>query len=151
MNSKLKCPKILFRRISNKKEKWQLCKNIKWISSRTLLREGLQNGCPANNCSLGIRQINCLIQKFKKEGSSDFIHKNTGRISPREIDKDIRDTILKLRVEQYEDYNIQHFQEKLVEKHNKTDLCINELEDALKVLFGKISNVKAIIICKNIK
>jgi hypothetical protein len=100
---------------------------------------------------LGIRQINRLIQKFKQEGSSAFIHKNTGRISPREIDKDIRDTILKLRVEQYEDYNIQHFQEKLVEKHNKTDLCINELEDALKVLFGKISNVKAIIICKNIK
>jgi hypothetical protein len=36
----------------------------------------------------------------------------------REIDKDIRDIILKLRVEQYEDYNIQHFQEKLVEKHS---------------------------------
>jgi hypothetical protein len=99
MNNKLKCPKILFRRISNEKEKWQLCKNIKWILSRTLLREGLQSRWPVNNCSLGIRQINCLIQKFKQEGSSDFIHKNTGRISPREIDKDIKDDNLRIYVE----------------------------------------------------
>jgi hypothetical protein len=48
---------------------------------------------------LGIRQINRLIQKFKQEGSSDFIHKNTGRISPREIDKDIKDDNLRIFVE----------------------------------------------------
>jgi hypothetical protein len=83
---------------------------------------------------LGIRQINRLIQKFKQEGSSAFIHKNTGRISPREIDKDIRDTILKLRVEQYEDYNIQHFQEKLVENtqqnwlmYKRTRRCVKSI------------------------
>jgi hypothetical protein len=48
---------------------------------------------------LGIRQINRLIQKFKQEGSSDFIHKNTGRISSREIDKDIKDDNLRIYVE----------------------------------------------------
>jgi hypothetical protein len=48
---------------------------------------------------MGIRQINCLIQKFKQEGSSVSCHKNTGRISPREIDKDIKDDNLRIYVE----------------------------------------------------
>jgi hypothetical protein len=48
---------------------------------------------------LGIRQINRLIQKFKQEGSSAFIHKNTVRVSLREIDKDIKDDNLRICVE----------------------------------------------------
>jgi hypothetical protein len=67
---------------------------------------------------ISVRQINRLIQSFKQEGSSAFIHKNTGRISPREISSAIRDDILKLRTELYADYNIQHFLEKLNERHN---------------------------------
>ncbi|QBQ07256.1 ISNCY family transposase [Spiroplasma gladiatoris] len=65
-----------------------------------------------------IRNVNILINKYKKNGYIAFIHKNTGRLSCRRISSDISQKIIKLYKDEFCDYNYKHFQEKLLENYN---------------------------------
>lgn len=68
------------------------------------------------NCTL--RYVNKLIIKYKTEGKSGFIHKNSGRKPKTTIPDEIKNKILLLYKEKYYDYNWCHFKEKLNEDEN---------------------------------
>lgn len=61
------------------------------------------------------RYINKLIVKYKTEGKSGFIHKNSGRKPSTAISDEIREKIIDLYKTTYYDYNWSHFTEKLNE------------------------------------
>ncbi len=67
---------------------------------------------------IGIRQINRLIIKFKKDGKEGFIHKNKGKESKRKIPTEIKEEIINLYITEYFDYNFTHFYEEIQDKYS---------------------------------
>lgn len=61
------------------------------------------------------RYINILINKYRTEGKSGFIHKNSGRKPSTAFSNEIREKIINLYKTKYYDYNWSHFTEKLNE------------------------------------
>lgn len=61
------------------------------------------------------RYINKLIIKYKTEGKTGFVHKNSGRKPSKTIPIETKELILKLYKDEYYDYNWSHFCEKLNE------------------------------------
>lgn len=55
------------------------------------------------------RYINKLIIKYKTEGKTGFIHKNSGRKPSKNIPIETKELILKLYKDEYYDYNWSHF------------------------------------------
>ena len=63
--------------------------------------------------TLGItrRQIDRLIVKYKKNGKSAFVHGNRGQAPAKALDNSIREDIILLYRNKYQDWNYQHFKE----------------------------------------
>lgn len=64
------------------------------------------------------RQIRRKVKTYKEEWSSWLIHKSRWKASNHKHDPTLYAEIIKLRKEIYYDYNITHFCEKLLEKHD---------------------------------
>ena len=67
-------------------------------------------------CSL--RRINQLINIYKTEGKSGFVHKSKNKISVNKLDSKLRNKIISLYKEKYFNFNFTHFKEKLLELEN---------------------------------
>lgn len=59
------------------------------------------------NCTL--KTINRLIKLYKNEGKSGFIHKNRGRRPACAFNEDIKNKIVNLYINEYQDANLTHF------------------------------------------
>ena len=70
--------------------------------------------------TLGItrRQIDRLIVKYKKNGKSAFVHGNRGQAPAKALDNSIREDIILLYRNKYQDWNYQHFKEFLKKDEN---------------------------------
>ena len=62
------------------------------------------------------RHINRLIKGYKEQGKSFFVHGNRGRQPANTLSKDIKQLILDLYRTKYQDCNLTHYSELLVEK-----------------------------------
>jgi transposase len=71
----------------------------------------------AEMLGLSLRQVRRLTAAYRKEGAAGLAHGNRGRPSPHRTPEEVREHILKLARERYQDYNDTHFTEKLAEKH----------------------------------
>ena len=58
-------------------------------------------------CSL--RRINQLINIYKTEGKSGFVHKSKNKIPVNKLDSQLRNKIISLYKEKYFDFNFTHF------------------------------------------
>lgn len=67
-------------------------------------------------CSL--RRINQLINIYKTEGKSGFVHKSKNKIPVNKLDSKLRNKIISLYKEKYFNFNFTHFKEKLLELEN---------------------------------
>jgi hypothetical protein len=72
------------------KRKMTIMQEHKTQVIKDIIRRKITKRTGSEELFIGIRQINRLLQKFKKEGSSAFIHKNTGRISSRKLAKALK-------------------------------------------------------------
>src|SRR3990172_8156371 len=54
--------------------------------------------------NLSDRQIRKIIKRVRKEGNTGVIHKSRGRVSNRTLPKRIKDKVIKLYREKYEDF-----------------------------------------------
>ncbi len=68
--------------------------------------------------SITIRQVDCLIAKYKEKGKSTFVHGNRSRKPINTLDKSISEDIILLYKNKYQDWNFKHFYEWLIEKEH---------------------------------
>lgn len=64
------------------------------------------------------QQIYRLILIYLKEGKEGFIHKNRGKVSKNKIDKNIIEELEQLYLDEYYDYNFEHFFEEIKDRYN---------------------------------
>lgn len=89
-------------------EKYEIIKKLAETSGNKK-REALKIGCTQ-------RHINRLIQRYKKEGKSAFIHGNHGRKPAHTIEKEKKELIVDFYRTKYYGANFEHFTE-LLEKY----------------------------------
>ena len=70
----------------------------------------------ALNLGLTIRQINRLINKYKEQGKSGFVHGNRSKKPAKTLDKSISETVILLYKNKYYDFNFMHFYDYLLEE-----------------------------------
>jgi len=66
---------------------------------------------------LSDRQVKRLRRTYRKKGAVGLAHGNRGKASPRRTEAHIREQVVELVTEKYRDYNNQHVQEILAERH----------------------------------
>lgn len=84
-----------------------------------------------------LRQIDRLCKKYKEEGEKGFIHKSRGKKSNnKRIDKNIKEEIINLYINEYFDYNYSHFYEdaKIKEKYNISFVSLKTILDEADVI-----------------
>lgn len=87
------------------------------VIKRLVERDGNKlNAAVKLNCT--VRTINRLINKYKLEGKSAFIHKNRNRKPSTALDESTKKMIVDLYKSTYYDFNITHFSEFLNEVHH---------------------------------
>lgn len=86
----------------------------------------------AEMANVTIRTINYWINKYNKLGYAAFIHKNTGRISPRKYSDEFSELIISLYREYYSGFNYQFFRE-FLQKNHEIDVSYNYLRNLLLV------------------
>lgn len=64
--------------------------------------------------NLSIRQIDRLINLYYSEGEEGFIHKNRGKANPNKKDNKLIEELETLYLNDYPDYNFQHFYEDVI-------------------------------------
>lgn len=95
----------------NEKEKKKLNTVIKIINKQITIKEAM---IYLNQTR---RNINRLINKYKKDGEQAFIHKNKGRNSEKKIDRKIINELEELYLSEYYDYNFEAFYEEIEDKY----------------------------------
>jgi transposase len=71
----------------------------------------------AQRLGLSLRHIRRLIAIYRKKGAVGLVHGNRGRKPNNRVEEAVREKIIKLAKESYQDYNDSHFTEELAEKH----------------------------------
>lgn len=56
-----------------------------------------------------VRTVNRLILKYKNEGKAGFVHGNRGRLPSKTIPLDVKNKIIKLYIDEYNDASFAHF------------------------------------------
>lgn len=75
------------------------------------------------------RNINRLINKYKKEGENAFIHKNTGKTSKNKINENIIRELKELYLQEYYDYNFSAFFDEIKDKYDISyDVILKEFK-----------------------
>lgn len=71
-------------------------------------------------CELGLsrQQIHRLINVYKKEGESGFVHKNRGKTPSNKIDCKIIEEIQQLYLDDFYDHNYEHFLEEIKDRYS---------------------------------
>ena len=84
------------------------------------------------NCTL--KTINRLITIYKNEGKSGFVHKNRGRRPACAFEEDIKNKIVNLYINQYQDANLTHFCE-IIKKDFDISISDNTINKWLREQF----------------
>jgi len=71
---------------------------------------------------LSLRQVRRLVAKYREKGANGITHGNRGKTPNNQIERNIRDKIIKLAETEYLDYNDSHFTEELEEKYG---VCVS--------------------------
>lgn len=71
----------------------------------------------AEMLGLSLRQVRRLVAKYRVQGAPGIIHGNRGKRPNNQTEEEVRNKILKLAKEQYQDYNDCHLTEELAENH----------------------------------
>jgi transposase len=79
-------------------------KKISWLQAAEIL-------------GVGDRQLRRIKLKYEESGFHALFDGRSGRISPRRIPLATVEEVLRLYREQYFDFNVRHFHEKLIEVH----------------------------------
>ena len=96
----------------NDKERKKLEVIRKVISKEMTIKEA--------TCELGLsrQQIHRLINVYKKEGESGFVHKNRGKTPSNKIDCKIIEEIQQLYLDDFYDHNYEHFLEEIKDRYS---------------------------------
>lgn len=81
-------------------------KKISWIEAAEVL-------------GMSCRHLLRVRQKYEKSGYEGLFDGRRGKASPRRIPVETVEEVLRLYAEEYFDFNVRHFHEKLVEKHGQ--------------------------------
>lgn len=96
-------------------------KEIKRLKVMTLIETGqLTRAEAAIKLEISERQLYRIQKSYREKGEQGLVHGNRGKGSHRRIREEVKEQIMKLLEEQYEDYNTLHFQEILAEKYGIT-------------------------------
>lgn len=79
---------------------------------------------------ISLEHVYRLKKKYKEEGKSGFLHKNTGKSPLNKLSDDLTKEILHLSKNVYYDFNFRHLNEKLKENHN-IDISYTKLTNLL--------------------
>ena len=96
----------------NDKERKKLEVIRKVISKEMTIKEA--------TCEVGLsrQQIHRLINVYKKEGESGFVHKNRGKTPSNKIDCKIIEEIQQLYLDDFYDHNYEHFLEEIKDRYS---------------------------------
>ncbi len=75
------------------------------------------NARAANALRLSIRQVQRLKPRVKQKGVAGVIHGNTGRKPANAIPSSIKEQVLRLASDDYQNYNFSHLADTLAEEH----------------------------------
>lgn len=79
-------------------------KKITWIQAAEILGRSL-------------RQVRRMKSNYERHGFHAFFDGRIGKASPRRVPIAVVEEVLRLYREEYFDFNVAHFHEKLIEKH----------------------------------
>ncbi|MBX3289304.1 MAG: helix-turn-helix domain containing protein [Acidobacteria bacterium] len=82
-------------------------KKISWIEAAEIL-------------GYSARHLRRLREKYEEYGFEGLFDGRMGKVSPRRIAVEVVEEVLRLYREQYYDFNVRHFHEKLEEEHSMT-------------------------------
>ena len=108
---------------TNEQKKYEVIKK--------LVDEGGNKHAAVLKLNMTIRNVNKLIQRYKKEGKSAFMHGNRGRKSTTATPDDIKDKIVERYQDTYYNANIAHFTE-LLATHENIKLSEKTVRNILK-------------------
>jgi transposase len=93
-------------------------KEIKRLKVLTLVEtDQLTRAEAARKLEISERQLYRIQKSYREKGEQGLVHGNRGKVSHRLISEEVKERIMKLLEDQYEDYNTLHFQEILAEKY----------------------------------
>ena len=81
----------------------------KYITIEKLVNGLITKDEASDILNLSKKQINRLIIRYKEEGKEGFIHKNHGNNNSNKTDENIKQEIINLYLNEYNDYNFTHF------------------------------------------
>jgi hypothetical protein len=64
------------------------------------------------------RQFRRYRDRYEEEGPAGLVDRRLGKVSPRRVPRDVVEEMLQLYREQYRGWNVKHFHEHLVARHN---------------------------------
>jgi transposase len=100
--------------------------NMKEIKRLHLIQQILDRHMTAQQATellgLSLRQVRRLVAKYREKGANGITHGNCGKTPNNQIERNIRDKIIKLAETEYLDYNDSHFTEELEEKYG---VCVS--------------------------
>lgn len=62
------------------------------------------------------RWMKILVKRVRQQGEAGLVHRNSGRPSNRKLKAQIRQAIVRLYRQEYEDFNLNHFRQMLMER-----------------------------------
>lgn len=72
------------------------------------------------------RWMKVLVKRVREEGAGGLVHRNTGRASNRKLKRKVREEVIRLYREKYEDFNLNHFRQTLREREDWASLPSRE-------------------------
>lgn len=96
----------------NEEQKYKVIKKLVETNGNKK-RAAIKLGCT-------VRTVNRLIIKYKKEGKAGFVHGNRGKLPSTTIPLDVKNKVIKMYIDDYQDCNFKHFCEIV-----KEDLDVN--------------------------
>lgn len=67
---------------------------------------------------ISVRQMQRWRQRYQEHGYDGLYDRRRGRPSPKKVSVETVQEVLRLYQEEYHDFNVKHFHEKLIEEHN---------------------------------
>ena len=65
---------------------------------------------------ISTRWMKVLVKRVRQNGAAGLVHRNTGRASNRKLKTKVREDLIRLYRERYEDFNLNHFRQMLKER-----------------------------------
>lgn len=98
-----------------RKVKLRMNEQLKYETIKDLVDHNGNKKRAALKLDLSVRQVNRLIQKYKKYGKDGFVHGNRSRTPVNSLSQELCNKIIELYSNKYQDFNFCHFRDKLAE------------------------------------